>query len=180
MVPFLIAALVVSAIAAIYDLRTGQIPNWVTLPALFLAPVAHFVTASARGMDTNESLFEGGFSVTGAMVTGIVPMILFRQNAIGGGDLKLLAALGAICQPGLGLELEMYGFLAAIVVAPARLAYQGKLLGTLKNTFFIAMNPMLSKEKRRTVEPEAMSWFRLGPCIFLGVFVTTAFHWRAT
>jgi len=179
MVPFLIAALVISAAAAVFDWKTGQIPNWITLPALFLAPVVHFVVASARGVESSDALLEGGFSVTGAMVTGIVPMILFRQNAIGGGDLKLLAALGAVCMPVLGLELEMYGFLAAIVIAPAQLAYKGKLLGTLKNTFFIAMNSMLPKEKRKTVEPEAMSWFRLGPCIFLGVLLTTAFHWRA-
>jgi prepilin peptidase CpaA len=110
-------------------------------------------------------------------VTAIVPLILYRQNAIGGGDLKLLAALGAICQPSSGLELEMYGFLSAIVVAPARLAYEGKLFRTLKNTFNLLLNPVLPKEKQRAVEPEAMTWFKLGPCIFIGVAVTTAFHW---
>ena len=177
MIPFLIAALVVSGVAAVYDMKTGQIPSWVTLPALFIAPIAHFVAASAHGLPQDEAAYEGAFSVAGAFVTAIVPLILYRQNAIGGGDLKLLAALGALCQPSCGLKLEMYGFLSAIVVAPARLAYEGKLFRTLKNTFTLLLNPVLPKDKQRAVEPEAMTWFRLGPCIFIGVAVTTAFHW---
>ncbi|HQY60502.1 MAG: prepilin peptidase [Myxococcales bacterium] len=177
MIPFLIAAVIVSGIAAVYDMKSGQIPNWVTLPALFLAPIAHFVAASAQGIASDEAAFEGGFSVAGACVTAVVPLVLYRQNAIGGGDLKLLAALGALCHPSLGLELEMYAFMAALVIAPARLAYDGKLFRTLKNTIYLMFNPVLPKEKRKAVEPEAMTWFRLGPCIFIGVAVTTAFHW---
>lgn len=177
MIPFLIAALVVSGVAAVFDMKTGQIPNWVTLPVLLLAPIAHAASASARGIPQDETFYEAGFAVTGAFVTAIVPLILYRQNAIGGGDLKLLAALGALCQPSLGLELEMYGFLSALVVAPARLAYEGKLFRTLKNTATLMLNPVLPKDKQRAVEPEAMTWFRLGPCIFIGVVVTTILHW---
>ncbi len=177
MMPFLIAAVVMCFLAAIFDWKTGQIPNWVVLPALVVAPLAHGVAASARGLAGDESAWEAGTSVAGAMVTGLVPMLLYRQNAIGGGDLKLLAAVGALCQPSLGLEVELYGFLAALVIAPAKLAYEGKLFRTFKNTFMIAANAVLPKEKHREVEAEAMTWFRLGPCIFIGALVTVAFHW---
>jgi prepilin peptidase CpaA len=180
MMPFLIAALVISALAAVFDVKTGNIPNWVTLPALLLSPIAHYAWATSHGMESTDALYEGSFSVAGAAVTGVVPVILFRQNAIGGGDVKILAALGAICQPSFGLEVELYTFLAAIVIAPARLAYDGKLLATLKNTGFLMLNPILPKEKRRTVEPEVMSWFRLGPCIFIGAAVTVYLHWGST
>jgi prepilin peptidase CpaA len=180
MMPFLIAALVVSAVAAVFDLKTGSIPNWLTLPALLLAPIAHYVYGTSHGMDTSEAGYEAGFSVAGALVTGIVPVILFRQSAIGGGDVKILAALGALCQPSMGLEVELYTFMAAMVIAPARLAYDGKLLATLKNTGFLMLNPVLPKDKRRTVEPEVMSWFRLGPCILIGVAVTVYLHWGST
>ena len=139
--------------------------------------MATFATARCGDFDGFLAAFEGGFSVAGACVTAVVPLVLYRQNAIGGGDLKLLAALGALCHPSLGLELEMYAFMAALVIAPARLAYDGKLFRTLKNTIYLMFNPVLPKEKRKAVEPEAMTWFRLGPCIFIGVAVTTAFHW---
>jgi prepilin peptidase CpaA len=177
MIPFLVAAVILTAIAAIFDLKTGQIPNWLTLPVLIVAPIVHAVVASARGLTTDEVAWEGGISVSGAMLTALVPLLLYRQNAIGGGDLKLLAALGALCQPSLGLEIEMYGFLTAMVVAPAKLAYDGKLFKTFKNTFVIAMNAVTPKEKQREVEADALSWFRLGPCIFIGTVVTAAFHW---
>ncbi len=177
MMPFLIAALVLSAVAAVFDVKTGNIPNWLTLPPLFLAPVAHYVYASSHGVEPAEVPYEAGFSVAGALVTGVVPVMLFRQNAIGGGDVKMLAAVGALCQPSLGLEVELYTFVAAIVIAPARLAYDGKLLATLKNTGFLMLNPILPKEKRRTVEPEVMSWFRLGPCMLIGAAVTVYLHW---
>jgi len=177
MMPFLVAALVVCLVAAIFDWKTGQIPNWVVLPALVFAPIAHGAVATAKGLTSDEAGWEAGMSVAGAIITGLVPMILYRQNAIGGGDLKLLAAIGAICQPSLGLEVELYGFLAALVIAPAKLAYEGKLLKTFKNTFTIAANAVLPKEKRREVEAEAMTWFRLGPCIFFGALVTVALHW---
>jgi prepilin peptidase CpaA len=177
MMPFLIAALVLSAIAAVFDVKSGTIPNWLTIPALILAPIAHYVYGTSHGLDASDAQLEAGFSVAGLVVTGVVPMILYRQNAIGGGDVKLLAALGAICQPSLGLEVEMYGFLAALVIAPARLAYDGKLLATLKNTGFLLLNPVLPKDKRHAVEPEVMSWFRLGPCILIGAAITVYFHW---
>lgn len=177
MIPFLVVALIVSGIAAVFDLKTGQIPNWLTIPVLVLSPIAHTVAASARGVVLEDAAWEGGLSLGGALLTALVPLLLYRQNAIGGGDLKLLAALGALCQPSLGLELEMYGFLTAVVIAPAKLAYDGKLFKTFKNTFFIAMNAVTPKDKRREVEAEAMSWFRLGPCIFIGTAVTAAFHW---
>lgn len=177
MTPFLVAALIVCLVAAIFDWKTGQIPNWVVLPALFLSPVAHAVNASVHGLGSEDAGWEAGISIAGAIITGLVPMILYRQNAIGGGDLKLLAAIGAICQPSLGLEIELYGFLAALVIAPAKLAYDGKLFKTFRNTFRIAANVVLPKEKRQDVEAEAMTWFRLGPCIFIGTLVTAAFHW---
>ena len=177
MIPFLVAAVIVSLIAAVSDWKTGQIPNWLTLPVIVLAPIVHAAMAAGAGMSREEVGWAGASSVVGAMLTGLVPLILYRQNAIGGGDLKLLAALGALCQPSLGLELEMYGFATAIVVAPARLAYDGKLLRTLRNTLDLMLNSIRPEKQRKAIEPEAMTWFRLGPCIFIGVCVTTAFHW---
>ena len=78
--------------------------------------------------------------------------MLYRQGAIGGGDLKLFAGIGAILQTTLGVEAEMYSFFGAALFAPAILAYQGKLIVTLKNSVAILVNMFLPKEKRRPVE----------------------------
>lgn len=169
-------AMALTCVAAYFDWRKGEIPNWLTLPALAIGPLLHF--ALGAKVSASAGLNEAGVSVFGALVCAIVPVLLYRQNAIGGGDVKLFAAVGAICQPMIGIEAEMYGFLAAALVAPIRLAYDGKLLRTLKNALFVAMNPILPKEKRQEIEPEAMSWFRLGPAVFAGMVLTAALHWR--
>jgi prepilin peptidase CpaA len=178
MIYFLAAAAIISTIAAAADLRTGEIPNWLTLGALLVAPIAHVVFAVATHMTAHDALVEGGMSILGAIACSIVPVILYRQDAIGGGDVKLLAGMGALLQPHLGLEAEMYSFFAAGLIAPAFLAYEGKLFRTLKNTVLLAVNPLLPKKKRRTVEPALLTWFRFGPAILIGTGVTAYLHWR--
>jgi prepilin peptidase CpaA len=176
---FLLAAVVVSAIAALYDVRTGQMPSWLTLGSLFVAPFAHAARAAlAPGGNGEAALTEAGFSVVGAIACAIVPLVLYRQNALGGGDVKLFAALGALCQVSIGFEALTYSFIAAVLMAPMRLAYEGKLLRTLKNTVFLMGNAFLPKAKRRDVDPELMTWFRMGPAIFIGVVLAAVLHWR--
>lgn len=179
MIYFLLAAAVLAAIAAAYDVRSWEMPNWLTLGALLVAPFAHVAIAlTAFHMKLHASLLEGWGSLLGAITCSFVPAILYRQEAIGGGDVKLLAAIGAILQWRLGLEAEMYSFFAAGLIAPAFLAYEGKLFRTLKNTALLAANPLLPKKKRRQVEPALLTWFRFGPAIFIGTAVTAYLHWR--
>jgi prepilin peptidase CpaA len=175
---FLVAAAVISGIAAAWDMRTGEIPNTLSLGTLLVAPFAHMVVLLAQHQSGHDALVAGGGSLLGAIACSIVPAILYRQEAIGGGDVKLLAGMGALLQPRLGLEAEMYSFFAAGLVAPAFLAYEGKLFRTLKNTVLLAVNPLLPKSKRRAVEPALLTWFRFGPAIFLGMAVTAYLHWR--
>ncbi|CAN5923800.1 hypothetical protein BH11MYX4_BH11MYX4_10300 [soil metagenome] len=172
-----IVAIAVAAIAALSDWRRGEIPNWLTYGALALGPILHAGRMLVAHETMEAALTEGGFSIVGALVAALVPALLYRQGAIGGGDLKLLACLGAILQTMLGVEAEMYGFFAAALIAPARLAYDGKLIATLKNAFTILANLFLPKTKQRHVEETALSWFRLGPPLFFGVALTAYLHW---
>lgn len=178
MIYFLVAAAVIAAIAAATDLKTGEIPNWLTLGGLLVAPFVHIGNGLAHHMAGRAALYEGGSSFLGAILCVIVPAILYRQEAIGGGDVKLLACIGALLQPRLGIEAEMYSFFAAGLIAPAFLAYEGKLFRTIKNTALLALNPLLPKKKRRQIEPALLTWFRFGPAIFIGTGITAYLHWR--
>ena len=172
-----IVAIAVAALAALSDWRRGEIPNWLTYGALAAGPVLHVGRMLSAHNSVESAVTEGGYSLLGALVAVIVPAMLYRQGAIGGGDLKLLAALGAILQTTLGIEAEMYGFFAAALFAPARLAYEGKLVVTVKNSITILVNMFLPKSKQRHVEETALSWFRLGPPLFFGVLLTVYLHW---
>lgn len=106
------------------------------------APLAHGLAAASfrAGLD----------SVLGALACAAVPAILFRQDAIGGGDVKLLAAIGALLGARLGLEAEMWAFLCSLpfLVAILRRQRQGKA-------------PTVSE-------------LRFGPAVFVGVALALA------
>jgi prepilin peptidase CpaA len=175
---FLVAAALVAAVAAWLDWRTGHMPNWLTLGPLALAPVAHAVAVGSVAHAFEPAVQAAGFSVLGAIVCAAVPLALYRASAIGGGDVKLFAALGALLRTLIGVEAEFYAFIAAAVLSLGHLAYQGKLLRVLGNTFMLAVNPFLPRDRRREITPEMMTWARFGPAIFVGTAAAAVLHWR--
>jgi prepilin peptidase CpaA len=163
--PILIAnctALLVAGVAAVTDVRRGVIPNWLTLPPLLLAPLAHGLLHGPLG---------AAGSVAAAAACGLVPYLLFRQGAAGGGDVKLFAALGAIAGVSLGLEAQLLTFAGAAALSLARLAWRGRLLATLANSTFLALNPLLPARHRRALAPEVMAVVRLGGFAFAGTLL---------
>jgi prepilin peptidase CpaA len=167
---FLLAAVAASAIAAFADYRTGEIPNWLTLGGIVAGVLGHFVYGWALG-GFGSGLTEAAFALGGLLFCSIAPGILYWKGGMGGGDLKLYAAIGALCQPMLGIEVQMYSLVIAAIVAPARLAYEGKLFRVLASSFALLLNPLRRADKRREVPAETLTWFRLGPAIFGGTLV---------
>ena len=175
MTAFLYVALVVAFVAAITDIRTGHMPNRLTLGALAGALALH-VGHGAYADGVAGALDEGGRALLGALACSVVPLFLFVKGGIGGGDVKLFVALGALVLPVAGLEAQTYAFVAALVIAPARLAFDGVLLRTLKNTALLVTNPLRPAPARAPIPPEMQSWFRLGPSIFLGMLAAAVSH----
>jgi prepilin peptidase CpaA len=172
-----LVAIAVALFAALSDFRKGEIPNVLTLPAILIAPILHIVRFTVAKEPLATGLYEAAYALGGAALCSLVPLLLFRQSAIGGGDVKLFVALGALLQPAFGVEAQMYGFFAGAILAPARLAYEGKLLSTIKNALSIGANLFLPKARQRAIDATTLSWFRLGPAIFLGVLLTAYLHW---
>lgn len=89
--PLIAVAAVLVVAAAIIDLRTREIPDAFPIALLALALVgklAGWSSVTWLGM------------LAGCVVGFLIPALLFWRGAMGGGDVKLLAALGA----GLGLQ----------------------------------------------------------------------------
>jgi prepilin peptidase CpaA len=165
-------ASIICLMAAISDHRTGHIPNWLTFGTLLLGTAVQVGLSHHAYPKLNVLLFVGS-SLAGVLFSGLVPFLLWKKNALGGGDLKLLAGMGALLGPLLGMQLQLYAFLVALVLAPAKLAYEGKLLGTLKNAGTMVINPFRKKSRRIELPPAALSEFRFGPAIFLAALATT-------
>ncbi len=176
----LLTGLALCFAAAISDLWRGTIPNALTYPVIALSPLLHFGLALYSGEPWRAAFLQGALSLLGILACGVVPYFMWRKQAIGGGDVKLFAAIGGLLLPQCGFEAELYVFVCASLVAPAQLAYQGKLLRTVWNIGQQAVNLVRPAARRTPLAPAAMTWFRLGPCFVLGFLVELVLHWRAS
>jgi prepilin peptidase CpaA len=160
----LIATVVgVTAVAAVIDHRTGHIPNWLTLPILVAAPVFH-------GLATG--IGAAGTSLLAAIIVGIVPLLAFRSGGLGGGDVKLFMAIGAILGARLGLRIELFSFLGGACFGLFLLARRGQFRQALAGIGRSFMRPF----SRRGAACAALDLgtIRFGPVIFLATVVTIA------
>jgi prepilin signal peptidase PulO-like enzyme (type II secretory pathway) len=99
--------------AAIFDLRSQRIPDWITLPGL----------GWAIGLSLLPSLWRPFDAMLGALVSGGLLLIIaaMSRGAVGGGDIKLMAVIGAILGPQLGLLVLFAAHLCAALVLLPRL-----------------------------------------------------------
>jgi prepilin peptidase CpaA len=171
----LVACLAVTLVAAIFDARTGHIPNWITVPPLVLAPLVWLWYGGVWRADRGSL----GGSLGSMLLIAAVPLLLWRMKAIGSGDVKLFAAIGALVLADLGIQALFYSICAGSLFAMARLAWEGKLLRTLGNTLFLAFNPFLPKKYKRTISPEMMTKMRFAVAIFVGTVVAALANNRA-
>src|SRR4051812_9601719 len=90
---------VVTSVAS--DIVTRRIPNLVTLGGLFVGLAIH----GASGV-VESGILGGlrgiGFALLGAVACGLVPFLAWKKGEMGGGDVKLFAAIGALAGPSLG------------------------------------------------------------------------------
>ena len=171
---FLSAAVVVTAWGAWIDVRTGHIPNWLTVGSIALAPLLHGGASLAGGGDVRSALISLALSVGGAAACALLPAGLYVRNAIGGGDVKLFAAVGALCHPLLGLRAELYSFAFGGLYALAIAGTRSRLQSVLVNV--VALVKLRRASSVPAPEPSTMMAVRFGPAIFAG---TAASIWIA-
>jgi prepilin peptidase CpaA len=125
----LIVLLAMLIIGAICDIRSRKLPNWLTIGGVLLGFVINFgIGPPEGGVVFALQGFGAGFGIY---------MVLYVLRAMGAGDVKLMAAVGAL----VGWE-RWFGifFMTAIVggvMAIALVAARGRLKRTLFNVGFI-------------------------------------------
>ena len=78
----------VLVVALVTDLMKSKVYDWLTLPAIFVGFALHFLLA---GIDTPLM-----YSILGAVAGGGIFWLFYVFDAVGGGDVKLMAAVGAL------------------------------------------------------------------------------------
>lgn len=170
--------LAVTAVAAWTDLRKGEIPNLLTGLAFVAGVVGHAAFGAVEG-GVRGCAVAVGWSLAGAIACAAPVLPLFVRGALGGGDLKLFAALGALVHPMEGLELEIHALVVAVLVAVGQMVHRGVLFDTVVRSVRVAFGTIRRRKasssdgsKTPDVPPQLLTWFRLGPSIFAGSVLT--------
>ena len=120
---------VIAVVAAIYDFRFRRIPNWLTLSGVLV------------GIGLNSFLNSAAYSWKSALMgLGLASLIyfpLYLLRGMGAGDVKLMAAIGALVGPwnwfGIFVVSNIFGGLAAVVLLLTR----GRARKTLMNVAYM-------------------------------------------
>ena len=117
--------------AAARDVANRRIPNWLTFSLV------------AAGV--GQSLTPAGTVPLGASVLGLLAgfgltFALFAIGALGGGDVKLMAGVGAWLGPGAALWVFLAAAVVGMVIVVAQCAATGRLRALLRNSAVLAIN----------------------------------------
>ncbi len=120
---FLVATLVL--VAAAGDIRCRRIPNWLTLGGIVTGLLAGAATAGWRGL---------GQSTAGMLLGFTIYLGFYCLRAMGAGDVKLMAAVGAIVGPSAWLHVFIGSAIAGAAFAVVLSLRKGRLQETWRNT----------------------------------------------
>lgn len=84
------ALVTVLVVAVVVDLRSSRIPNWLTFPAMGFALAAHTWLTGVHGTLFSLAGLGAGFGLL---------LLVYLAGGIGAGDVKLMAAVGAMVGP---------------------------------------------------------------------------------
>lgn len=112
------AAAAALAVSVVTDLKQRVIYNWVTFPAMLLG----------LGLAALERGWPGlGWALVGLFLGGGLLLVPYIMGGMGGGDVKLLAALGALGGPVFAVKVTLYACLAGGAASLAIMAATGNL-----------------------------------------------------
>lgn len=119
-------AAVAASVAAILDLRSRRIPNWLTAGALVAGVLLNGWLGGPAG---------AGASLVGAAIGLAILLPFYAMHVMGAGDVKLLAALGSLLGPHLLVSVAIYGALAGGAMSIVILLARGRLFIALQELF---------------------------------------------
>jgi prepilin peptidase CpaA len=161
-------AIVFTVVAGATDLVRHKIYNWTTYPGIIAAFIVNLLEHGLTGPQSLEDALKGFFVCGGLMLAAFV---LFH---VGGGDVKLMAMLGAFLGLEQGLEVLLWTFVLGGVAGVAILIWRvgfirlvsGAIRHLLLSLRLVTWVP-LSEGERKQLEPPLY----LAPASILAVVV---------
>lgn len=114
---------VLIGICGVTDLQTGKIYNKITYPAIVAGFLWNAVATNAPGLKS---------SLQGFLIAALLMGTLTLLGGMGGGDTKLIAAIGAIKGYPFIVDVLFYSFLVGGAIALSVAVWQGRFFGTMR------------------------------------------------
>ena len=163
-----IILLLLLGICGITDIRHKRIPNVATIPAIFLGLILN--------------IFLGHVGIKGSLVGFVfgfgVFYVLFLIGGMGGGDVKLVAAIGALKGWPFIYNAVLYSAVIGGVMAISFTIWKGRTRRTLGNMWrliYTMLHPALKTEKPDESTSDTIPY---GVAIILGSLWTLVATWR--
>jgi prepilin peptidase CpaA len=131
-------AVLAATIALVSDVRTRRIPNWLTGSTLLIGLLVNLFASGPPGLVA---------AVTGMAVGFLLLIPFYVLRAVGAGDVKLLAALGAVLGVQALLAVAAAGALVGGLMSLIILARRGRLSLALHQLFVMRTVPTPSGAK---------------------------------
>jgi prepilin peptidase CpaA len=131
--PARVLLIAIVLVAAVCDIRSRKIPNWLTLPGVLAGLAVNGIMSGWPGLKT---------SAMGLGLAFGLYFVLYALRAMGAGDVKLMAAVGSIVGPWPWMQIFVASAIAGGVSAIILMAVKGKMRETLGNTGFIIQELM--------------------------------------
>jgi Flp pilus assembly protein protease CpaA len=178
----LVSLLCLTGAAAIVDARTRRIPNRLLAMALLGAVIVRIGLAlAALQSPTYRALGAAALEAMGGIAVGmigcaIVPLLLYRVGAMGGGDVKLLAVTGALVALGPGLELTWVAFIVSAVLGVVQLTLAGRLATSLRAMPSL-MKRLVGMRVHAPPQPSSLTFVPFGPHVFIAACYLALSSW---
>jgi prepilin peptidase CpaA len=165
-----LCAIAVGSVACVTDLRSRRIPNELTFGAAGLAVLFHATAPAGAGLMS---------AATGWLVGAAIMFLPFALGGLGGGDVKLLAALGAWVGPVNAIWVGLYAGTAGAVMAIVVALYSGYTRQALSNVWLLLQHWRVAGiHQLKDISLEGSSGPRLAYAlpIFAGLLIATWLH----
>lgn len=117
-----------------FDLTKKKIPNIITLPVILWGLLSYSILEGYAGFK---------FSIIGFVIGLAIFFIPFALGGMGGGDVKMMAAIGSLKGWKFVLYTAVYTSLVGGIIVIIYLVYKKKLFITLKKLLWIILKPTL-------------------------------------
>lgn len=165
----------VCAVALVMDISTRSIPNGLTYPALLLGVALNGLLAPAlRQLDASSALAWLGApdfveTATGFAICAAFALVSFAVRGLGGGDAKLVIALGALLGRSMAIAVLFHALLIAAVIGLVNWIARGSLIPRLQVLTQNLVAAMFSNAKVRDAYPFSPTEAPFALSIFLGL-----------